>query len=105
MEFRIGLASGPKFREAFRKAARELLAANGGEELTKDQIRAAFREALARVTLKDWKGIVDAEGAAVPFSIEKAIEILSDARYAHLRDFVAEVAEDLARYGAVESGN
>lgn len=48
--------------------------------------------------LVDWRGIVDDKGKAVPFSKEKARQLLADPRYRHIVGQIVDVAIEDAAY-------
>jgi hypothetical protein len=84
----MGLAYERKLEEA-RKPYLQAIRAG---RLTDQEGRDMIAEALAGTVLAGWWGI-KAHGAEVPFSVEKAKELLADERWLALREFVLRAAQ------------
>ena len=93
-KFQVKTASSP----AYRLASADIYAKHRdlpmGEVLLREH--RAFQEALITHLLADWKEI-EIDGKPVPFSTEKAIEILTDLKYESLYDFIDSKTVELSR--------
>lgn len=106
MRLKIGRTGGPRFREAYRKAWRRKLDELGKDDLDAEEHIVVFREAVARTALHGWEGIEDTDGKTpLAFSVEKAVEILTDPRFSHMAEFVSMRSDDLDRYRVGDEGN
>lgn len=70
-----------------------------GAELPPEIARDILNKALARTILVDWKGITSG-GKEVPYSYEKAYELLKDPAMKDFKAYVVEEASRLANYKA-----
>ena len=59
-----------------------------------------YNEALAETVLLGWKGLEDDAGKEIPYSKEKAIELLSDPVYADFKELVLGLAGEQAVFAA-----
>lgn len=99
---------GPAFHAA-RAEAIDAVAAPG-RKLAPDTLQRAIGEAHGRATLIDWRNLeMGRPPVAVPFSVEKAVELLTDPQWIVLRQFVedATASQSALLAGAEEaaSGN
>lgn len=70
-----------------------------GRKMTDEEGERLSAEAMCGSVLLDWRGLEESTGGpAIPFSVEKAVEILTDPRYRALADFVSNVARNEANY-------
>ena len=46
------------------------------------------KQVVAHTIIRGWRGMTDDDGADIPYSPEKALEIISDPRYADFLEFV-----------------
>ena len=102
VEFRIARLNNP----AYQKCLRKLLKADGRRfrrrRPTDENAEKLTNRALAQHVLVDWRNLEDEDGSPIPYSVEKALEILSDPQYHDIRDFVVEVATDSDVFAAEE---
>lgn len=87
-------------RSVLVKDAMKLLKREGGREPIAEDLEPGLGKLAAVHLLRGWEGIVDDEGAAVPFTQEKAIELLTDARYKALEDQVFHAAGKVGQVDA-----
>ena len=55
-----------------------------------------YTEAVAETILLGWKGLEDENGVEIPYTKEKAIEILSDPQYIDFRTLILDLAGEAA---------
>lgn len=55
-------------------------------------------QATSEHVILDWRNMQDEEGEPIPYSIEKAEEIMRDERLGELHEFIFEVAKDRATF-------
>ncbi len=67
------------------------------EKIDGDELVIVFAPAIARHVLKDWKGLEEG-GKPLPYSVEKAAELLAHPAAPHLREFVLRIAGDDDQY-------
>ena len=65
-------------------------AMNNGGEIPREKIEEMATECLAKTILLDWKGMEDDDGIEVPFSQDKALELLT--MIPDMADFVSAMA-------------
>lgn len=63
-------------------------------------LREIQRKATAKYLLLDWRNLHDDEGNEIPFSEEKALEILGNPEYEEFFDIVLEHAQDVELFRA-----
>jgi len=96
-KFKIKTASNRAYRMAAAEICSKHRGVPAGELLISE--RPAFQEALIRHLLSDWSDI-EVDGHPMPFSVEKAIEILLDPHYEALFDFIDSKAVSMAQASA-----
>lgn len=72
-----------------------------GGKLTDEESLGVFARAYARAVLRGW-GNMARGGHVIPYSQEKAVELLLDDRWRRVREFVVRAAQDLAAAAARE---
>ncbi len=77
----------PDFQETLRVAVEQRKVLFNVKELNEDQHLDAFREAVAKTILLDWKDLTE-NGQPVPYSWEKAYEWFKDPEMWRLPDFI-----------------
>lgn len=86
----------------YRKAATELRSPDLDVLQMSDTKSNAFdqvqRKITARSLITDWQNLEDDAGQTIPFSVEKAEEILSDPELSHIYDFVMVKSNDLEAF-------
>lgn len=97
----VARVGNPRYRERLRALMkpykRQIRTDTLPEDLSEDMVLRAFSETI----LLGWEGLEDDNGAAVPYSREKAYELLRDLR--DFRAMVAEIAQEQEAYRAVEA--
>lgn len=63
-----------------------------------EDLEAHVKVAVAECCLVGWRGLEDDDGKPIAYSKEKSVEILTDAAYSDVLDFVMDVANDAAVY-------
>ncbi|MBB76531.1 MAG: hypothetical protein CMJ75_18660 [Planctomycetaceae bacterium] len=94
-ECRIARIGNPNFEGAKRRALRDekvRRAVEGG--LTVKESKHALAPLVAEYILVDWRGLEDDDGNPLPYSIEKATEMLRDDRYRDVYDWVLNQANN-----------
>lgn len=80
------------YERALERAREPYLAAIRAGRLTDDERVAIQAKALAGTVLVDWRNFTGG-GKPVPFSVEKAEEILADKQWLAIREFVVRAAQ------------
>jgi hypothetical protein len=66
-----------------------------------DELRETIsKEVASRILVRDWRGLVDEDGAEIPYSAEKALELLVDPGMQHFWKWVKMLSMSHARYRA-----
>lgn len=78
------------------------LTARLADQIPAEHARAITTELLVGACLLDWEGIEDQAGAAVPFSADKARELIGDPDFRKLRDSIFATAAKLAEETVAE---
>ena len=82
----------------FNRVLQELMSADPRPDLDdKEVVKSLTSEALARACITDWTNI-QFGGVDVPFSEEKAVEWMLDARFEDFRDFVATESQKMESF-------
>lgn len=90
MEFRILRSNGPKMMECMHRLM-EPHYANGVknfEDLDEAEKERIEVRSLAEAVLVDWRGVEDDDGTPIPYSVEKAEEILRMPEAVALREWI-----------------
>lgn len=93
----IARFNNPKYKAYVRRkfeARRKLSRTTGLSDEATEKITT---QAMAHTVLLDWRGLEDS-GVEIPYSTEKAIELLSDETLPWFFDFVYETANDFQLY-------
>lgn len=97
----VARVGNPRYRERLRALMkpykRQVRTDTLPEDLSEDMVLRAFSETI----LLGWEGLEDEDGKAVPYSREKAYELLRDLR--DFRAIVAEIAQEQETYRAMEA--
>ncbi len=111
-EIKIARSNSPKFQTFFQKHARgkgrRFLKGAAKGSLDSDSIEAlkpVMKEAAARCLIVDWRGLQEEDGSEIPYSEEKAVEILINPEYEDLFNDVLEAAQDQELYRAEEDAS
>ena len=59
-----------------------------------------YIEAIAETVLVGWEGLQDDDGTLIPYSKEKAVEILSNPEYEDFKKLVLDLADEQAVFSA-----
>lgn len=86
------------YQAFIRKEGKEYQVQIAHGVLNDEALEPIFIRALAKHVLVDWKNIEDDDGSPIPYSQEKAEEILANPEYRDLLDFVMATAQDRERY-------
>jgi hypothetical protein len=88
VQFKIARAGSEEFQAACRKArlAHKIQAEDA--EISEDENRAIIAPVLAKHILKDWKNIEDDDGTPIPFTEQRAAEMLAQPEF---KDVVAAI--------------
>lgn len=110
VRWKIARAGNPRFNDAWSEQLRPLIVEHGGAGKIPDEAaERALAVASARAILVGWDGLVDAQENPVPYSEQKALELLTDVRLAHLARFVDQQSRMDANYRVAamqaEAGN
>lgn len=70
------------------------------DEKTMQAIKPVIKEATARHLLLDWRGLQEENGDEIPFSVEKAVEILTDPECEPLFNMIVEISQDESLFRA-----
>lgn len=98
IEFLIGRGATPEYNRYLRKISAPYRSRLQGDGADKELLRDLVNKATARYIFLGWKNVEDDDGNVIPYSEEKAYEILSDPEYHDVRDFVLEVSQSAELY-------
>lgn len=87
----------PKHRDAIHKLYADWHAEHGTQDVPGSVNAEITRKSIAEAILLGWEGLED-DGEQVPFSVEKATEIMLDPEMVDLQDFVCECSQADAAY-------
>lgn len=93
----IARFNNPKFRKLQAKLMEPYIRAEGRKGVTTEQAEDILSRCLAKTVLLGWKGL-KLNGSDVPYSEEKALEILSDPRFADFKEMVVTQAQIQSNY-------
>lgn len=100
---RIARANNPAYLTAHRKAFHPHRSKLRRGEMPVQEVASILVRLHAEHILRDWSGIDDeATGDPVPYSVEKAVEYLSDPRFSHFYEWVLETSGELDLFRADE---
>ena len=95
-ELKIARAGNPKYTEYLRQLAKPYRARLRRRDIPEDIAEAITIKALAKHVLLDWKGIEDEHGELIPYSVEKAENLLKE--YPDFRELVAVLSDDMTLF-------
>ena len=84
------------YNNKFRELMRPYRSATGITGLTDEEATAVFIEVEASTILLDWEGLTDVAGETVDYSVEKAIEWLTE--YKEFRNLVSGIAANINNF-------
>lgn len=95
---------GNKQYQAFiKKATKPYAAAMRSKAGISDEVfEKIIAEAMADSILLDWRGIKDDEGNDIPYSKQKALEILTDPAYKDFAELISSLANEAETFRDVE---
>lgn len=100
LRFKVAAIDNARARELYAAKLRAVREANGRGRVAPDVLERITNEVTAEAVLVGWDGLEDAAGKPVPWSREKALEILTDEKFRKVRQFVQEAAGDAVAYRA-----
>lgn len=95
VEVRIARTRTDEYQREARRVARQERARSG--KFDEKSILDAMAPVVAKLVILDWKNITE-NGQTVPYTPEKATEILRDPQLADFRDWILGVASDADNY-------
>lgn len=97
----VARMNNPNFNKRFQELTELYRSAARKGMLTDERAEDILVTCLAETILLDWKGLKEA-GVEVPYSVEKAKEILSNAALSTFRRVVVEISDNQAKYRDTE---
>lgn len=102
IRFRIARMNNPSYDEAVREALRPHRDRIRRGVMDEREIERLSLQAVGTHILTGWENVEGDDGMSIPYSPEKAVEILGDARYREVYDFVVDVSRRSALYRVQE---
>lgn len=97
IEFKIARMNNPE-HTAYLKKITEPSEIKLKSKINKNLINELTTQSIAKCILVDWKNIEDDQGNPIPYSFEKALEILKNPQYVEILNFVAAMAASIDLY-------
>lgn len=103
-EFKVKVArmGNPNFEAYVNKMTKTFLGdgfSRGSEKIQDPQVlQEITQKAMAKTVLLDWAGLEDDEGNQIPYSPEKAYELLSDPKFKDFYRDITQIANNGKRY-------
>ena len=94
LEFLIAKMSNPQYMAEIRKQVREKRVQFRHGKVSDEETEEMTIKAVAKTVLLGWKNLQGEDGKDIPYSQEKAYEILSDPCYRDLYTFIIEVSAE-----------
>jgi hypothetical protein len=101
IELKIARINNPDYEKYREKLNEPFLRQIRASIIDKGVMADLTKQAVAKCVLIDWKNIEDEVGQPIPYSYEKALEILRNPAYVQLADFVMAKACDYELYRQV----
>lgn len=102
IEIKIARFGNPSFEADSREFRTLAKQAKDGVELTERESKDAVAPAVARHLVKDWRNLEDDDGAAIPFSQERAVELLKTPELHDLYDWIVAQSRNADRFRRAE---
>lgn len=96
----IARAGNKGFREYLRTQLAAYLVPGTFDEAPPEVFDRAYVRALATYILRGWRGLLDDSDQEIPYSVDTAVEILSDPAYVDLREKVVQLSEKAENFRA-----
>lgn len=90
LKVKIARMNNPKYEEYLRELSKPHMRRLRSGNLENDIIEEITKKAVARYVLIGWEGMLDENDNDVPYSEQKALEIISDPRY---KDFYRDIVD------------
>jgi len=97
IEFKIARLGNPRYQQELARLIGRL-SKRGQRDWAGERLEKAQRPAVARHIIRDWRNVDDDDGNTIPYSPEKALEIISDPQYQPIYDWIMQVAQDEEEY-------
>lgn len=95
----VARAGNKKYTEALRSRMEKYQNRLARRDKTMEPIaEKILTECMAKYILLGWENLEDENKKIIPYSVEKAIEILSDEKYKDFRDLIELLSNDMASY-------
>lgn len=98
VQLKIGRANNPAFIAAIQRLSEPDLEEIRKKDADPEILERATKGAVAEAILLGWKGIDDDNGKPIKYSVEKALELISDPGLRDLYGFVLVYANDSDHY-------
>lgn len=99
-EVKVARLGHPEYKAYVAKLSKPHLRSIQREGIGSAKLREIQQRAVSRHILLDWRGLHDDDGSEIPYSQEKALELLSDPDYSELLDIILELAQDVELFRA-----
>lgn len=101
ISFRIARDGNPGYKKAINTLYKVNKTFIDNKTLSDEQSNAMMNKIIATYILVDWKGLKNGD-EDFPYSIESAIELLSDERYGELRTWIITQSKQIENYRSEE---
>ncbi len=98
IEFLIGKKPNTAYSEKLALLSKPYKELIRRQQLPREQDEALTLQAVCGTVVLDWKNIEDDKGVTIPFSEEKALEILSDPLYADVYNWILLISHSSALF-------
>ena len=95
IKFKVAMSNNPKHKRAIQSRLKTIEKMRDKGDYNRVEI--INNEITAQHILKDWSGLKD-NGKELPFSTDSALAILSDARYAPIKEFIVGESMENSEY-------
>jgi len=96
ISFKIAMDNNPGHKRAVQAKFKQIQKLR--EKSNFNRIEIINNELLVRYILKDWKGITEEGGKNLPFDEETALQILGNAEYQSIKDFIQDESREIDEY-------
>lgn len=98
IRLKIARLGNQNYQKYVQQLSRPHLQRMRGKAPNTDLIKEITKQAVSHCILLGWEHIQDDKGKDIPYSPEKALELLSDPRFEDLYMFILEIAQDAELY-------
>lgn len=98
IKVRLAQQNNPRARELVRRKMGLIKVRDQDGNIPKDDLRRIIREVWAEAVILGWSEMEAEDGTPIPYTPEKALEILSDEKFSDFSQFVDSVSSNAERY-------